>query len=195
MTPPQSAELLNSPAFDGAQYSSDVDRTSRRILDVFLQYALNKFEYAPDHIQGKGEGFLSVIGRFVAQGARVQACLPAFPFKSANKVYKVLGSLPDKAEELALHRLNTLCSSIQEFYAPGAEIVIISDGITYNGEWVFSSVIFTADIFLVDTRFVVHFRQRNLGIWRSSAAHGCRERIREYLILADPRPSSNVTSR
>lgn len=116
-----------------SRYSDDVELVSRRILDVFLKYALNKFEYAPDHPDRDGEGFLSVIRHFVAQGARVQACLPAFPFKSANKAYKVLGSLPDKAEELALDRLNTLCNSIQEFYGPGAEIVIISDGITYNG--------------------------------------------------------------
>lgn len=132
------AELFDTPAINCAQYSSDVELTSQRILDVFLKYALNKFEYAPDHLDGNEEGFLTVIGRFVAQGARVQACLPAFPFKSANKVYKVLGSLPDKAEELSLDRLNALCNSIQEFYAPGAEIVIISDGITYNGSWAIS---------------------------------------------------------
>ncbi|KAJ5131931.1 Isocyanide synthase-NRPS hybrid crmA [Penicillium atrosanguineum] len=126
------AEILDTPAINSAQYSSDVELMSQRILDVFLKYALNKFGYAPDHLDGNGEGFLSVIARFVAEGARVQACLPVFPFKSANKVYKVLGSLPDKAEELALDRLNTLCNYIQDFYAPGAEIVIISDGITYN---------------------------------------------------------------
>ncbi|KAJ5711112.1 Isocyanide synthase-NRPS hybrid crmA [Penicillium malachiteum] len=113
MTSFLSTEQVVVPTIDDELYSSYVDQTSRWIFDVFLQYALNKFEYAPGHLQGKGEGFLSLIGRFVAQGARVQACLPAFPFNSANKVYKVLGSLPDKAEELALNRLNTLYDSIQ----------------------------------------------------------------------------------
>ncbi|KAJ6097001.1 hypothetical protein N7486_007747 [Penicillium sp. IBT 16267x] len=105
---------------------------SQLILDVFLANALNKFEYSKDHLEGSQNGFLAVITRYVVKGERIQACLPAFPFKSANKVYKVLGRLPDKAEELALERLNMLCLRIQEIYAPGAEIVIISDGITYN---------------------------------------------------------------
>ena len=65
--------------------------------------------------------------------SRVEACLPAFPFKSTNKVYKVLGTLPDKAEELALERLNSICVRVKEIYIPGARITIISDGITYNG--------------------------------------------------------------
>ena len=77
--------------------------------------------------------FLSTIDQFVMTGQRVETCLPAFPFKSANKVYKVLGSLPDKAEELALQRLNSMCTRIKQIYKPGARVTIISDGITYNG--------------------------------------------------------------
>jgi pyoverdine/dityrosine biosynthesis protein Dit1 len=61
-------------------------------------------------------------------------CLPAFPWKSANQVYKVLGTLPDKAEELALKRLNGICEAIGDVYKPGAELLIISDGLVYNGE-------------------------------------------------------------
>jgi len=118
---------------DSLPPANNVQEVSRLILDAFLANALNKFEYSKDHLEDSQTGFLSVIARYVVKGERIQACLPAFPFKSANKVYKVLGSLPDKAEELALERLNTLCLRIQEIYAPGAEIVIISDGITYNG--------------------------------------------------------------
>ncbi|KAJ5792035.1 transferase family protein [Penicillium pulvis] len=120
------------PPSESSDPANNVQEISRLILDIFLAYALNKFEYTEDHLEGSKNGFLSVIARFVIKGERVQACLPAFPFKSSNKVYKVLGSLPDKAEELALERLNTLCLRVQEIYAPGAEIVIVSDGITYN---------------------------------------------------------------
>jgi pyoverdine/dityrosine biosynthesis protein Dit1 len=60
-------------------------------------------------------------------------CLPAFPFKSANKVYKVFGFLPDKAEEIALARLHDMCRRIEEIYSPGAQLVIVSDGLVYNG--------------------------------------------------------------
>ncbi|KAG0155713.1 hypothetical protein PDIDSM_2886 [Penicillium digitatum] len=114
------------------QSDGQVKEISRLILDIFLGYALNKSNYSEERLGDSADGFLSVIGQFVSKGARVQACLPAFPFKSANKVYKVLGSLPDKAEELAIERLNILCKRVQDIYPPGASIVIISDGITYN---------------------------------------------------------------
>lgn len=134
-------ESYDSSFASPLQSTSHTKKISRLILDIFLKYALNKFDYSEDRLEGYGDGFLSVIGRFVSEGARVQACLPAFPFKSANKVYKVLGSLPDKAEELALERLNTLCKRVQDVYPPGASIVIISDGITYNGMWANSPII------------------------------------------------------
>ncbi|KAH3513087.1 hypothetical protein KXV55_001874 [Aspergillus fumigatus] len=105
---------------------------SHLILDIILEHALNKFDPAPDRLQGAAKNFLPIIERFVAAGTRIEACLPAFPFKSANKVYKVLGSLPDKAEELALDRLNTMCARVREVYPPGLQVAIISDGITYN---------------------------------------------------------------
>lgn len=60
-------------------------------------------------------------------------CMPAFPFKSANKNFKVLGALLDRAEEAALARLNTMCAEIGAVYKPGARLLIISDGLVYNG--------------------------------------------------------------
>lgn len=115
------------------QTEDKVREISRRVLDIVFEYALNKFDDSKERLEKGADNFLPVIGQFVAAGARVEACLPAFPFKSANKVYKVLGPLPDKAEELALDRLNTMCRRIREVYSPGARVTIISDGITYNG--------------------------------------------------------------
>ncbi|PVH97869.1 Clavaminate synthase-like protein, partial [Periconia macrospinosa] len=60
--------------------------------------------------------------------------LPAFPFKSPNSTTKVLGNTPDKAEETALAHLNGLCSAIGEVYSPGACLVVVSDGLVYNGK-------------------------------------------------------------
>ncbi|THC88914.1 hypothetical protein EYZ11_011643 [Aspergillus tanneri] len=76
--------------------------------------------------------FVSIIRRFVENDLPVQMCLPAFPWKSANKVYKVLGVLPDKAEEVALKRMNTICEEMGRVYKPGAELLVISDGLVYN---------------------------------------------------------------
>ncbi|KAF5579085.1 ABC1 transport [Fusarium pseudoanthophilum] len=109
-----------------------VSDTSNRILDVILEYSLHKFDSTEElHSAGRPK-FLAVVSRFVRSQQKVVMCLPAFPFKSANKVEKVLGNLPDKAEELALARLNSICVTIGQFYEPGAELTIISDGLVYN---------------------------------------------------------------
>lgn len=113
---------------------AEVRETSCRILDIIFDYALNKFDDTEKrHAAGRPK-FLSVIDSFVVKGARVDMCLPAFPFKSANKVHKVFGILPDKAEELALQRLHSMCARIADIYAPGAQVTIISDGLVYNGK-------------------------------------------------------------
>lgn len=112
----------------------DTVEMSTRILDIIFDYTLDKFTDTQSRLNLGRPKFLAVIDRFVEKGARIDMCLPAFPFKSANKEYKVLGILPDKAEELALGRLNTMCLRIGQIYAPGAKVVIISDGLTYNGK-------------------------------------------------------------
>lgn len=121
---------------------NEVDKISRQILDIFFENALNKFDDSVDRLAKGSDAFLSVISEYVTAGTRVEACLPAFPFKSANKVYKVLGKLPDKAEELALGRLNSMCQRVAEIYSPGARVTIISDGITYNGALKLSRTVF-----------------------------------------------------
>lgn len=57
--------------------------------------------------------------------------LPAFPGKSPN-LSKVLGPLPDMAEQQALQFLNGLCLRIYDLYRPGAHIVLCSDGRVFS---------------------------------------------------------------
>jgi hypothetical protein len=132
--------LSNEKSRIAAPPSLEVREVSHQILDIIFEYALNKFDDSKIRLAAGAPKFLSIIDQFVKDGARVETCLPAFPFKSANKIYKVLGALPDKAEELALERLNSMCTRIKEVYKPGARVTIISDGITYNGIFItFSS--------------------------------------------------------
>lgn len=63
--------------------------------------------------------------------APVALVLPGFPCKSPNPA-KVLGALPDMAEEIALKFLADLCRKIQDVYAPGAHLVICSDGRVFS---------------------------------------------------------------
>lgn len=109
---------------------------SNKILSVISRYALRS---ASSQVASKAdEGqlkFLSIIYSQVKASQCVQLCLPAFPFKSPNSTRKVLGKLPDKAEEVALAHLNGLCLAVRDAYPPGAQLTIISDGLVYNGEF------------------------------------------------------------
>lgn len=80
-----------------------------------------------------GIKFLDQIYARVVQKQTILMCLPAFPFKSPNARSKVLGTEADKEEEVALAHLNGLCAAIAHIYAPGARLMIISDGLVYNG--------------------------------------------------------------
>lgn len=118
---------------DDVGNSDDHTETAEKVLAVVKTILLTKMPGAHDKWDEGAPTFISTIRKFVEKGEAVQMCLPAFPWKSANKVEKVLGTLPDKAEEVALARLNGICETIGQFYQPGAEILIISDGLVYNG--------------------------------------------------------------
>ncbi len=64
---------------------------------------------------------------YISQGWPVHLILPAFPAKSPNR-QKVLGTLPDLGEEIALTFLQGLCDDIRQVYAPGARLSICADG-------------------------------------------------------------------
>lgn len=74
---------------------------------------------------------LSKIAASVAQGEPVTFVLPAFPGKSPNTA-KVFGPLPDMAERCALEFLQYLCDRVKRYYAPGARIVLCSDGRVFS---------------------------------------------------------------
>jgi len=64
---------------------------------------------------------------FTSQQLPLQFILPAFPAKSPNPS-KVLGPLPDLGEAIALQTLQSICDEIKSIYAPGAQVIICSDG-------------------------------------------------------------------
>ena len=101
------------------------------ILDIIQRYGKNiATKDAP--WPGKAK-FLPIVESYVTKEEPVRMVLPAFPFKSPNRKDKTLGSLPDLGEELALMHLNGLCETISEIYSHGANVVITSDGLVYNG--------------------------------------------------------------
>lgn len=106
--------------------------TASQILGVISRYRLS---HKPTPKSDEGDlKFLAQIYSKVRAGRVINMCLPAFPFKSPNSTTKVLGHLPDRAEEVALAHLNGLCNAIKNIYPPGSELTIISDGLVYNGK-------------------------------------------------------------
>ncbi|KAH6616647.1 Pyoverdine/dityrosine biosynthesis protein-domain-containing protein [Boeremia exigua] len=106
--------------------------TSQRILDVILRYKSPIPKNSPNRGDEGALKFLGLIYRSVKNNETVRMVLPAFPFKSPNSSVKVLGTLPDKAEDIALAHLNGLCAAIEDIYSPGAVLTIVSDGLVYN---------------------------------------------------------------
>lgn len=74
---------------------------------------------------------LPKVRRFVIAEEPVHFLLPSFPAKSPNPK-KVLGRLPDMAEEIALGFLDGVCEEIKNIYPPGARITICSDGRVFS---------------------------------------------------------------
>lgn len=105
--------------------------TSRKVLEI-----LYRFQRVSDVDSPEGDDSTCIdcfearrakIENSVHRSERISFAIPAFPAKSPNQA-KVLGTLPDLGERLALSFLQSLCDYISHFYSPGALITICSDG-------------------------------------------------------------------
>lgn len=74
-----------------------------------------------------GTPIIAQLQRMAGEGLPLKFLLPAFPAKSPSHK-KTAGVLPDLGEVLALQSLNRFCEQLSQVYAPGAQIVICSDG-------------------------------------------------------------------
>ncbi|KAH8804237.1 Pyoverdine/dityrosine biosynthesis protein-domain-containing protein [Flagelloscypha sp. PMI_526] len=96
---------------------------------------VEKFLYldGPAHeFEKKGRSHLrATIANMVQRHEHIELIFPGFPFKSPS-LNKVLGVLPDYADELLLRRLEILALSIEDIYPPGALVRIVSDGVVYG---------------------------------------------------------------
>lgn len=110
------------------------DEIAVRILNDVM-----KFRRTPRHEKKCGNvkckkcashHFFKVVNA-VEKNQPVPFVLPAFPGKSPNKE-KVLGVLPDYAEELSLQFLGSLCERIKTYYAPGIKVILCSDGRVFS---------------------------------------------------------------
>lgn len=102
-------------------------------MNIVERYGSHECTTAAGEWLGRSS-FTPRVQTHVAANRAIPMVLPAFPMKSNNRMDKVLGALPDLGDELGLARLVNLCRDIKAVYPPGAVVVIVTDGICYNGE-------------------------------------------------------------
>ncbi|ETP46439.1 hypothetical protein F442_07316, partial [Phytophthora nicotianae P10297] len=133
-----------APNFDQRAYSHDAHPPStlwtkdeytkvwEHFLDKFAAIQ-SRFPAPIDRFEEEGRAKMQkIVMRMIERRAPITLVLPAFPFKSPNSTDKVLGKLPDRAEELSMERLERFCREVEEAYPPGCKMVIFSDGRVFN---------------------------------------------------------------
>lgn len=120
----------NLPAKKNSSSKPNTDVTSR-IMTIIQGYGQNEENADGEAWLGRIK-FEPRVRKHVDAGIPVDLVLPAFPWKSVNKVEKVVGAIPDLGEEMGLGRLQNLCDDIGAIYAPGAYVTVASDGLVYN---------------------------------------------------------------
>lgn len=84
------SSMLKTSVRKSAVVECHASNIAVKILEIIFDYALNKFSDSRQRLEAGRPKFLSAIDKFVSAGARVETCLPAFPFKC---VFSFLSSL------------------------------------------------------------------------------------------------------
>lgn len=114
--------------------TDDTDDTVRRLLQLVFEFRRTDNPADPCAEQPCQTCFdvhREKVRDFVEAGRPVHFVLPAFPAKSRNP-NKVLGTLPDLGERLAIGFLESFCDQISHVHPPGARITICSDGHVFS---------------------------------------------------------------
>lgn len=116
-------------------FNSPLETQASKILSIISAY-----RHRSINIADRFEEFVPQLEKqltdTISKNEPLNFLLPAFPFKApaeGDKI-KTLGSLPDKAEEIALQTLDGFAQSIAEIYQGGVNVVIVSDASVYGGE-------------------------------------------------------------
>lgn len=106
-------------------------QTAADVVSVFERYRM-----APTAIDEYGQGgrdrLVQQVSAFVGRREPVGFSMLGFPIKSPNNVHKVLGTLPDMGERVALGRLARFAADVKAVYDPGARVAVVSDGYVFS---------------------------------------------------------------
>jgi len=106
-------------------------QTINQILDLFSAFRMP--EVPGDEYATKGRQALAdKISPMVAAQQPLRFVMLGFPMKSPNDRDKVLGKLPDLAEQVAMENFKRFSDTVQQVYAPGIDLKIVSDGYIFS---------------------------------------------------------------
>lgn len=109
----------------------NTNQTANNVLNVF-----QGFRMAPtpiDQYEQKGKLLLKEkIFPFLETNRPIDFVMLGYPMKSANDRDKVIGKVPDLAEEISLKNFASFNEQVKQFHAPGVRIHIVNDGYVFN---------------------------------------------------------------
>lgn len=108
--------------------------TIEQVLKVFQGFRAEPT--AIDQYEQKGKAILAEkMNQYIASGDPIEFRMLGFPFKSRNTRDKVIGTLPDLAEQLTLDHFVEFNKKVKQVYAPGVKMILVSDGLIFNDVW------------------------------------------------------------
>lgn len=142
MTLIEASLKYDTNSFDNSNYQEGVDSVpltlatviAKKILSDVMQFRRVSDPHTACDVSSCelcASPHLPKIISAVSKGEPIPFVLPAFPGKSPNPA-KVLGILPDMAERCALEFLQHLCDRIRQYYAPGGQMILCSDGRVFS---------------------------------------------------------------
>ncbi len=120
-----------------------MNQTVNKLLDLFQEFRMSPTVI--DQYESKGKSALAErFELFVNKGEQIKFSMLGYPFKSQNTRDKVIGPIPDLAEEVSLKNFDHFTRKVKSIYSPGAKVTIVSDGLG------FSDVVGISDITTVE---------------------------------------------
>jgi pyoverdine/dityrosine biosynthesis protein Dit1 len=105
--------------------------TTERILTIFEAFRMQPT--AIDNYQPAGRAILAEqLLSFISRNETIDFVMLGFPMKSPNSRDKVLGLLPDLGEQVTMENFADFAAQVQQVYAPGINITIVSDGYVFS---------------------------------------------------------------
>jgi pyoverdine/dityrosine biosynthesis protein Dit1 len=126
------------------------------LLTTAILSAFEAFKMAPmadDQYEQTGKAVLyEKILWFISKNLPISFVMLGFPMKSKNDRDKVLGTLPDMAEQVAFQNFANFDACIRALYPPGVNMTIVSDGFIFN------------DILSIEDRTVEQYEEMSIDM-------------------------------